>query len=285
VASDQTSLVAAAAVPSTPAAAVPAAAVPAAAPAASAAPMPSAAPATATGGELDWAKIAPIEILVEEVTAVRNDLQAKLNTLADYNKNWETVDVDATELAAIAGVIERHPGDVSWKPNAKIARKLAEQINASATKTGRSDFDATKGAYDSLVDTLNGNAPAGVEADDMAPFGDFADRSTLMERLEATLSFAKSNITTQQRLEEDPAAIKRKMTVLATLMSVVGTPGYDSTAEAEYQGFIKTFVDGALSGRDAVDAKNLEAFTEAVNTMQKACNDCHLKYKFDGSSF
>ncbi|MFV0442442.1 MAG: hypothetical protein ACK5Q5_02600, partial [Planctomycetaceae bacterium] len=285
VASDQTPLVGGAA-PVVAAAATPLAAVPANQPMPANSPATDPAAALAAGGsQVDWAAIAPMDVITDEITGLRNDLTAKLNTLATYNQNWENIGVDATELAALAGVVERHPGDVSWKANAKIARTLAAEISSNAAKTGRTAYDATKAPFDNLVDLMNGNAPGDVQADDQAPFGDFADRGVLMAKLESNLNFAKSNITTQQRLEENPDEIKRRMTVLATLMTIVSTDSYDSTSEADYKGFVKQFVSSALQGREAVDAKNLEAFTTAVNDMQKTCNECHLKYAFGGSSF
>ena len=75
------------------------------------------------------------------------------------------------------------------------------------------------------------------------------------------------------------------MTVLATLMSVVNTEGYDYVEEDDYRKFVNAFVGAAVDGRDAVDAKNLDGFTAAVNEMQKTCNDCHGKYAFGGDSF
>ncbi|MCA9054338.1 MAG: hypothetical protein KDA75_10905 [Planctomycetaceae bacterium] len=287
VASDQTGIASTAATPATPAVG----AAPSPSTTAASTPMPEPGPAAtggsppAGGGAVDWASVAPSEQLLEAITTLRNDLQTKLNTLATYNQSWESIGVDATALAAMAGVVEVHPGDVSWKPNAKFARELASQINSNAAKTGRSAYDATKNPYDNLVDLLNGNPPADVEADDQAPFGDYADRGTLMETLELTLNDVKSNITTQERLDENPAEIKRKMTVLATLMSVVSTPGYDYVAEADYQKFVKTFVDAAVAGRTAVDGKDLSSFTAAVAEMQKTCNDCHGKYAFGGDNF
>jgi hypothetical protein len=289
VAADQTLLAAAAATPGAPAipasppATAPGAAMPAAAPAA--APPTTPAESTAAAGAIDWSKVAPIEILVEEATSLRNALQTKLNTLADYNKSWETIGVDATALAAIAGVIERHPGEVSWKPHAKLVRHLASEINANASKTGRTQYDATKAPFDTLVDLLGGNPPSGIEAEAEVPFADYADRSVLMATLESSLNYAKSNITTQERLDENPAETKRKMTVLATLMSIVSTPSYDSTAEADYQKFSQTFTTAALAGREAVDGKDLAGFTAAVNEIQKTCNECHAKYAFGGDNF
>lgn len=277
VAADQTLLATSGAAPAAP---VVPAATPAAAPA-TPMPQPAAPAAGGGGGDIDWAALAPMEVIVEEITNVRNELQAKLNTLADYGKNWETIGIDATELAALAGVVELHPADVSWKPNAKFVRHLASEVNANATKSGRTAFDATKQPYESLVDVLNGNAPDGVEAQERLPFGDYASRETLMYKMDATLNYAKSNITTQQRLEENPEEIKRRMTILATLMTIVATPAYGSAEEADYQGFIKTFVAAALSGREAVDAKDLAAFTKAIGDMQSTCTECHAKYKFE----
>jgi hypothetical protein len=243
-------------------------------------PAPAAAPTAtaAAAGAIDWAAIAPQDQLLEEVTRLRNELTAKLNTLADYNKNWETIGVDATALAAIAGVVEQHPGEVSWKANAPLVRHLASEINSNAAKTGRSAYDATKAPYDSLIDLLSGNPPSGVTADANVPFGDYADRSVLMASIEAALNYAKSNVNTEARLAEDAAEAKRKMTVLATLMTIAATPNYGSTDEEDFQGYAQTFIKAAVSGREAVEAKDLSSFTEAVNVMQKTCAECHAKY-------
>lgn len=278
VAADQTLLATASAPPasaSVPAASPPSAAPPAAAPAPT--PAPTAAP---SGGGIDWGRAAAIEQIVDEITSLRNDLAQKLSQLSTYNSSWETIGVEATALAALAGVVELHPGEVSWKANAKIARTLASQVNANASKTGRSAYDATKAPFDLLVDLFSGNPPAGVEAEEQAPFADYADRGVLMKRIELTLNSLKSNINTEARMKEDPAAVKRKLAMLATLMSVVSTPGYDYTDEADYQRFAGSFVSAAVGGREAVDANDFNGFSAALGTMQTLCGECHQKYAF-----
>lgn len=281
VAADQTLLAANSAAPA-PAALPSAAPTPAPTPAAAAmpaaAPAASPAPAASAAGGIDWATIAPIEILQEEVTRLRNDLQAKLNTVGDYNKSWESIGVDAVAIAAIAGVVEQHPGEISWKPNAPLVRHLASEINANASKTGVTAFKATKAPFDSLVDLLSGNVPSGVTAEPNLPFGDYADRSVLMATIESSLNYAKSNVNTDERLKSDAVEAKRKMTVLATLMSIVTAPSYGSTDEPDYQNYAQTFIQAAQAGRDAVDAKDITSFTNAVNVMQKTCAECHAKY-------
>ena len=287
VAADQTALTSATAAPAVAANTAPPAAAPSAAPAMPTPAPETAAPAASTGGggALDWAKVAPMEQLTAEITNLRNELQQKLGTLATYNQNWEAIGVDATALAALAGIVETHPEDVSWKPNAKIARTLAAAINSNAAKTGRSAYDATKAPFDNLVDLLSGNPPAGVEAEANAPFGDYADRSVLMKRLETTLNFLKANVNTPERMAENAAEAKRRLTVLSALMAVVTTPSYDHSGDADYQKFSGTFVNAAVSGRDAVDAKDFATYNAGLSTMQKTCSECHAKYAFGGDSF
>lgn len=251
----------------------------AAPPATSAAPPAAASPAGG-GGAIDWSQVAAIEQVTDEITSIRNELTQKLSQLSTYNSNWESVGVDATALAALAGVVEVHPGEVSWKANAKVARTLAAAINSNASKTGRSAYDATKSPFDSLVDLLSGNPPGGVQAEEQAPFSDYADRGVLMKRIESTLAGLKSNVNTPDRLKEDPAAVKRKLAMLGTLMSVVATPGYDYIEESEYKSFIHRFVSAAVSGRDAVDANDFNTFSGALGEMQKICGECHQKYAF-----
>ncbi len=244
-----------------------------------------AASSASTAGAVDWTVVAPIDQISEEITSLRNVLSQELNTLATYNGSWESIGVDAIVMAALAGIVERHPGEVSWKPNAHLARELATEIDSGATKTGRSAYTATKDPFDALVDLFNGNAPPGKEAEEGIPFGDFADRSVLMARMEASKNNLRSNITTEERLTEDPAAIKRELMVLAALATVVSTEGYDYVEEPQYQGFVNTFVQAALDARSAVDAKNLEGFRAGIDIIEKTCNECHQKYAFGSDGF
>lgn len=240
-------------------------------------PTPTAAP---SGGGIDWGRAAAIEQIVDEITSLRNDLSQKLSQLSTYNSSWEMIGVEATTLAALAGVVELHPGEVSWKANAKLARTLAAQVNANASKTGRSAYDATKAPFDLLVDLFSGNPPAGVQAEEQAPFADYADRGVLMKRIELTLNGLKSNINTEARMKEDPAAVKRKLAMLATLMSVVATPSYDYTDETDYQQFAGGFITAAVAGREAVDANDFNGFSASLDRMKTLCGECHQKYAF-----
>ncbi len=237
----------------------------------------------ASKGEVDWSDIAPLDQIVEEITEIRNRLQGKLNTVATYNRAYTEIGVDSVVLAALAGVVERHPGDVSWKPHAKYVRDLASEISLSAVKTGRSAFEEAKGPYESLVDILNGNSPPEIESEDKTSFGDYADRSSLMERMEQAHIHLKSNINTADRMKEDPETTKRKLTLLATLGTIVSSEDYDFTGEKDYQNFISSFINAAKQGRAAVDASDFDTYQQAIATMQTACNDCHGKYGTAGS--
>jgi hypothetical protein len=222
-----------------------------------------------------------MEVLIEEIGRLRNELQTQLNTLGDYNKSYEAIGVDATELAVLAGIVEIHPGDVSWKPNAKVARDLASAVNQGATKTGRSAYDATKTPFDSLVDLLSGNPPADATAEDGVPFADYAARVPIMYRMQSILEDLKSNVTTAERLTEDPAMVRRKLTVLAALMSVNKTEGYELSDDPEFTAFVDRFVSKTLEARSAAEGQDLDTFTGSLSELRKTCDECHLAFGFN----
>ncbi len=265
------------------AAATPASAMlrPSAAPAESpSAPSASAAP----GGAPNWGELLPMAMLVEEVKALRTRLTGNLATVATFNKSAPAISQDGAILAALTAVAAMHPEDVSWKPKAKFIRDLAFEVSSSANGTGREPFNKTKEPFDKAMTLLDGGKPPEGAAKDV-PLADEIYLADMMKRIEATFNNLKSNVNTEAKLKENPAATERELRMLATLGTIMSDASYSSAEEEKYQGFTKRFIGGALDGLQALKTANFQGFQAAINQIQTSCSECHQQYRGSNSGF
>lgn len=252
------------------------------------APDPTTAPQTAAAsepaaGETDWASLATIDVLNEEVKERRTRLTANLQTVATYNGNTETIVTDANVLASVAAVIERHPGELNWKEKAGHVRGLAYDMYLSAGNTGRGPFENTKEPFEKLVTILDGG-PAEGEAEEAA-LSDVGDRAAIMKRFEESFSWLRADVNTESRLQEDKDRVIREASVLATLGTLIGDPNYDNAEADDYKMFLQQFVDGCKGMVEAANAGNFAQYESARNLVDGSCTPCHQQYRTSDSGF
>ncbi len=241
---------------------------------------PAEGPAASMTSPIDWAQIAPIELLEEETKQVRNRLTTNLQTVATYNSNVEAIANDGETLAVLAAVIGQHPGQLGWKDKAPYVRDLGHEIFLKAEGSGRTSYTATQAPFESIVTILNGGPPPERAVEENVSFADIADRGEMMKRFKKSFDFLKSEINTPDRLKEQADAATREATVLAALGSLLRDHSYDSADEPDYKQFALDFVEGNRGMVQAVSNADFPAFEAARSRVQNACNACHGAYAF-----
>jgi hypothetical protein len=231
----------------------------------------------------DWAAMAGIDVLNEEVKELRNRLTTNLQTVATYNGNTETVVTDGNILASIAAVIERHPGELNWKPKAGHVRGLAYDMYLSAGNSGRGPFENTKEPFEQLTTILDGG-PVDGEAEE-AMLSDVGDRAEIMKRIDQSFSWLRADINTESRLKEDKDRVIREASVLGTLATVIGDPNYESATADDYKMFLQQFIEGCREMVAAANAENFAQYESGRNMVDGSCNPCHNEHRSGGSDF
>jgi hypothetical protein len=250
--------------------------------------LPAETPAAAQpplGSGPDWTQLVTADVLNDAVTQIRNRLTTHLNTLATYNRNLDAIVTDGASLAALAAVAEVHPDAVSWKDKAKYVRDLGYAISQSADGTGRGPYDATKLPFEQIVAILNGGPPPDIDAEDIVPFADVADRYEMMKRIKLSFDFLRAEINTQSRFKESPEEIVREASVLAGFGGVLSHESYDSADQEMYQNFIREFMQANMDVAKAARSDDFSGFESARNRVQQACDRCHAEYAFGTDSF
>jgi len=236
---------------------------------------------SAAAGSGDWNGIIPVEILENEVKRIRGTLNSSMQGVGKYNGAYKEIRVEASVLAALAGIAIAHSEDVRWKDKAKYIRDVSSEVAAKADGLGAKHFEATQAAYEKLEQLLNGNMPADLE--EAAPeldFSEVAKRGSLMQRMEKSFQFLRSNVTNEAALKSEADKAIHEATLLAALAQVISTEGYDSTDEEDYKAFVQRMLQANQDIVKAVKNGSFDAFTEANSRNQKACDECHVGYRF-----
>lgn len=242
-------------------------------------PPGSEASATSPAVPVDWGAIAPIDLLQAETKEIRTRLAANLQTVATFNANTEGIETDGSILALIAAIIERHPQDLNWKDRAPHVRKLAYDIYLNATGKGRGPFLATKEPFEKIVGIWDGGPAPETAAAAPAPLSEVGDRAKVMQRIESSFNWLRSDINTPTRMKEESERVIRETTVLAALGTALGEDGFDGADQEGYVALLQQFIAGQRAMTDAAKGDDFARFEQARDSVQKSCDACHQEYR------
>jgi hypothetical protein len=242
---------------------------------------PADAPAGASAGAGDWASILTTEDIQEEVKKIRLRLQDNLSAIGKYNAHYnKEIRWDGSGLAALAAIAMVHPDKVSWKAHAGQIRDIASEMASKAKGLGVKPFEDTKKEFEKIDGLLGGNPPP-----DLAPaaenvtFSDVANRRNLMHCLETGADYLRANFQAAATFEKEAEDVARSASIVAAYCKVIGTEGYISADEEDYQNFLKPLLDANLIMAKAAKEKDFTAFSEANGRVVKYCSDCHGTYQ------
>ena len=238
-----------------------------------------------TTATVDWSQILPMPMLLDEIKSIRTRLGQNMQTVGTYNKAIEPIALDGAILTALGVIGTEHSDETDWKPRAKFVRDLGYEVAMNANGTGRSAYAATEEPYSKLVTVLDGGTVNDLEPEETVHNPDVVYVADIMKRIDGTLKSVKANVNTEARLKEDPLNIEREMRVLAALVALMRTDGFDNADADLYQELAGKFYDGALQSATAAKAEDFESFRAGLNQMQNTCAECHQQYRSNSTGF
>ena len=207
-----------------------------------------------------------------------------LLTVGNYNDAFEQISNDGWVMSALATIVAETSEEISWKPNALLARDTAVKLAGAAAGRGRQNFSEAQAAQEQLFAILNNNVPPGLPEPDLtASREETADRAALMTRMQSAFDRLKSLSGNDGEFTKNAAAAAQDARLLAALAKFTSHKDYGGTANADYQEFAKVLVDGGLEMAKAANAQDSATFTAKLDGVGTACNNCHQKYRFNSN--
>lgn len=233
----------------------------------------------ATGGAESWSDVLPAENLQSEMKKVQNRLKASMQNPGTYNGNYKEIAVDGAVIAGLAGMAIEHSGDFSWKKNAPLIRDFGYDLSQASTGLGKDNYEKTKAAYEKLDSVFSGAIPPNSPTPaPKRPFGETADRTGLMKRIDRARGHLRDNINTEAKLKADTEGVVHETLMISSLGKIVATEGYSSADEQDYQQFANALINGAKDATAAAKDQSFQKFTDAMNKVNKSCDQCHANY-------
>jgi hypothetical protein len=240
---------------------------------------PSETAASTPGEGPAWHTIVSVDHIQTEVKRIRNHLKTSLQTQGTYNGNAEAIRIDGAVLAALAGIMQRHAEQTSWKPNAKYIRAFGQDLLLAAQQLGKADYTKSQEAGEKIEAVFSGNVP-GDAGDPPAEqsFGESASRWGVMKRISMAHEMLRSNITTAAKLKSESEAVLQETAMLWAMAVIAADRTYESAEEPDYQQWAQDLIAGSKDMHTAAQEQSFEAFRAGIDKTQKACQDCHNSY-------
>jgi len=237
---------------------------------------------TSDSSARDWTRFVSADEIQLEVKDIRLTLRQAFQSVQRYNGQYKRVQVDGKVLAVLAAVVGEHPLAITWKDRAAHVRDLSAALADAVEGLGRKYYSPASNLYNQVDQLLSGNAPGKLKlASPQRAFEEFADRGTLMKRMQRADDWMKANASDEQSFQAETEQIRHESSFIALLTFVSSSRGYDLADEPEYQAQSQALIEAALDARQAAEKQNFTAFTDARERMKKACTACHLDFRFD----
>jgi cytochrome c556 len=183
-------------------------------------------------------------------------------------------------LSTLFTIIEQYDGDVRWKKDATAAREKFRNAAQTAKVGSIQAFNAAKNARADLVDLIGGNAMPAIAADPVSDWSLVADRSLLMQQLEALLD---DNLQPQTNdassFKQNAATLRRNAEYMAALTVVLTLDDMEDGSDEDYQAFCRRIQQAAADIVKAVELGNAADARKATGEISKSCSECHELYR------
>lgn len=239
-------------------------------------------PETPATAEVTWDKIITVDMLKGEMKSVRLQLQQRLMTLASYNSSYLEIPVFGSTLGLMAEVARRHPGDVSWKDDAKYIRVLSAKMTevcSSASARGRKSYDEVNESFLKICSILDNNSPAELpEADDEADLLDVAEMGYLMKRMKRAMEWMQNNTGSEESFKENAELAGREVSVIAAIAQAIKDESYGYGEDGEFKGHATEMGGNASEMSKAAKGGNFNEFDQLRSKVDQKCTQCHMTY-------
>ena len=238
--------------------------------------------AGATGGEsYAWSKIISGVSIEDEIKAIKLATDKNITTPQDFaGRGYKEIRRDFSVLAMLFAIINEYDADVRWKRDAAAARDIFSRTASNAKAGNNNVYNESKKRKDELQDILNGAALAEKAESEDNNWETIADRSPLMQRLEAAQEKKLAKWTSSaDAFSEEIEGILREAEIVAAIAEVLTREGMEDGDDETYAGFANLMKRSALDVVAAVKSNNAEQARKATGEIAKACSDCHDNYR------
>lgn len=235
----------------------------------------------ATNQSYAWSKIISPASIEDEIKSIKLATDKNITTPQDFaGRGYKEVRRDFSVLAMLFAIINEYDADVRWKRDAAAARDIFARTASNAKAGNNNVYNESKKRKDELQDLLNGAALAEKAVAEENDWTTIADRSPLMQRLEAAQEKKLAAFTSSAAsFSADSENAMREAEIIAAIAETLTREGMEDGEDETYAEFANLMKRSALDIVAAVKSNNADQARAATGEIAKACSDCHDNYR------
>jgi len=237
--------------------------------------------ASLAGPSYAWSKIISAVSIEDEIKAIKLATDKNVTTPQDFaGRGYKEVRRDFSVLALLFAIINEYDADVRFKRDAAAARDIFARTASNAKAGNNNVYNESKKRKDELLDLINGAALAEKPETEENDWTKIADRSPLMQRLEAAQEKKLVKWTANaDAFSEEIENTLHEAEIIAAVAETLTREGMEDGDDEAYAGFANLMKRSALDVVAAVKSNNAEQARKATGEIAKACSDCHDNYR------
>jgi hypothetical protein len=243
------------------------------------APNPSAADAVPSGA--NWSAFIDAETIEAEVKRLAQAAAADVATPSRFKGGaYKECRRHFSVLATLFAVIAEYDGTVRWSDTAPALRdRLARAGYNCKVGTDQTYQEASQRSQD-LSELIRGGRPQVPAAERAADWGQVADRSPLMQRLEIAYQERLTKwLANERQFAQHHDELRHEAQVVAAIAEVIGREGFEFWDDEQYAQYARELRQAASEIAVAAEHDDYQRATQAIGRVTNACTNCHEGYR------
>ncbi len=241
----------------------------------------TASPKEAPADAYRWSDLISTDVVEDEIKRQARQVSGLVQSATSFKGGGYRDARDAFNMLAVMfAIAAEHDDGARWQDSAPSLSALFARAGANCKVGTDGSFREAAARSEDLAELVRGGRPDLPPAPEERNWGDVADRSPLMRRMEVAQQERMSPLLGSER-EFSRAAEEaaHEAQVLAALAEVIIRDGFEDADDEEYAGFSRKLRDAASDFSRAAEQDNYEAARRALGQIGQACSECHENYR------
>ncbi len=228
-----------------------------------------------------WSQLIAADVIEDEVKQISRRLSTEIDKPGPFKGgDFKKARTSLSTLAFLFGMTAEYDAEIRWKAEAAGLRDRFARAGFNCKVGTDQSYEQAKARRAELEDLIRGDRPSATPAKSDLSWFEIADRTPLMQRLEAAVdgkispAMAGAGDFRRQR-----STLTHEAQIVAAIAQVIAADGYDYADDEIYLEYAERLQEAARQLGEAAEKRDYPAAREAAGEMNKACSECHEDYR------
>ncbi len=228
-----------------------------------------------------WSKLIDADTLETEIKRLAQAVAQDVTTPSEFKGGaYKECRRHFSVLAMLFAIAAEYDGEARWQDAAPALRDLFSRAGYNCKVGTDQTYQEASQRKQDLADLVRGSRPQVREAERAADWGQVADRSLLMQRMNIAHEERLTKwLANEREFAERRDDVRHEAQLVAAIAVVVGREGFDYWDEEEYVQYLRELRQATSEVAAAAELNNYQQARQAIDRATKSCASCHEVYR------